>query len=48
VTINVRPKDGGGLKMSRNAHLRTLETLLETYDKVIEEAITLVGQQMHR
>jgi hypothetical protein len=43
VTINVRPKEGGGLKISRAAHLRTLEKLVEAYDRVIEAAINLLA-----
>jgi hypothetical protein len=46
VTVNVRPKDGGGLKMSSAAHLRHLEQVVKEYGEVIDGANALISIKM--
>jgi len=45
VTINVRPKDGSGLRMSGAAHLRHLERVVREYGQVIDGAGALLSME---
>ena len=41
--MNVRPKEGGGLRMSCAAHFRHLEKVIEAYGKVLDGATELLS-----